>query len=54
MSSSEKESREKVAVLEARITELLGKISKVNRDSEEYSSMDNELLKLMRLKKELA
>ncbi|WP_404449632.1 ABC-F type ribosomal protection protein [Sutcliffiella horikoshii] len=53
-SSSEKESREKVAILEARITELLGKISMVNRDSEEYSSMDNELLKLMRLKKELA
>lgn len=54
MSSSEKESREKVAILEARITELLGKISMVNKDSEEYYSMDNELLILMKLKKELA
>ncbi|WP_226680829.1 ribosomal protection-like ABC-F family protein [Sutcliffiella horikoshii] len=53
-SSSVKETREKIAVLEARITELLGKISMVDRDSDEYSSMDNELLQLMQLKKELA
>ena len=54
VSSSEKEAREKVAILEARITELLGKISMVNKDSQEYSDIDNELLKLMQLKKELA
>ncbi|KPB04274.1 ribosomal protection-like ABC-F family protein [Bacillus sp. CHD6a] len=53
-SSTVKETREKVAVLEARITELLGKISMVDRESEEYFTMDEELLKLMRLKKELA
>ncbi|NLP53138.1 ribosomal protection-like ABC-F family protein [Bacillus sp. RO1] len=49
-----KETREKIAVLEARITELLGKISMVDRESDEYSSMDEELLQLMQLKKELA
>lgn len=54
VSSSEKEAREKVAILEAKITELLGKISMVNKDSQEYSDIDNELLKLMQLKKELA
>lgn len=54
VSSSENETREKVAILEARITELLGKISLVDRDSVEYSSMDNELLQLMQIKKELA
>ncbi len=53
-SSSVKETREKVAVLEARITELLGKISMVDRASEAYSDMDDELLKLMQLKRELA
>lgn len=54
VSSSQKETREQVALLEARITELLGKISMVDRDSDEYSTMDDELLKLMHLKKELA
>ncbi|ART76041.1 ABC transporter ATP-binding protein [Sutcliffiella horikoshii] len=54
VSSSEKETREKLAILEARITELLGKISMLKRDSQEYSDIDNELLKLMQLKKELA
>ncbi|MGD6782315.1 ribosomal protection-like ABC-F family protein [Sutcliffiella horikoshii] len=53
-SSSEKEAREKLAILEARITELLGKISMVSKDSEEYCHIDTELLQLMQLKKELA
>ncbi|WP_223701771.1 ribosomal protection-like ABC-F family protein [Sutcliffiella deserti] len=54
VSSSVKETREQRVVLEARITELLGKISMVSKDSEEYSAMDEELFKLMQLKRELA
>ncbi|KMJ58350.1 ABC transporter ATP-binding protein [Bacillus sp. LL01] len=54
VSSTVKETREKIAVLEARITELLGKISMVSKDSDEYSAMDDELLKLMQLKRELS
>ncbi|WP_339145539.1 MULTISPECIES: ABC-F type ribosomal protection protein [unclassified Sutcliffiella] len=54
VSSSEKETREQIAILEAKITELLGKITMVNKDSKEYSDMDDELLKLMQLKRELA
>ncbi|MCG1020335.1 ribosomal protection-like ABC-F family protein [Sutcliffiella horikoshii] len=54
VSPSEKETKEKIAVLEAKITELLGKISMVNRDSQEYFDMDDELHKLMQLKRELA
>jgi macrolide transport system ATP-binding/permease protein len=54
VSSSEKETMEQIAILEAKITELLGKITMVNKDSKEYSDMDDELLKLMQLKRELA
>ncbi len=53
-SSSVIEKREQVALLDSRITELLGKITMVDRQSDEYTAMDKELLKLMQIKKELA
>lgn len=53
-SSSVIEKREQVALLDSRITELLGKITMVDRQSDEYTAMDKELLKLMQIKKGFA
>ncbi|WP_273834035.1 ribosomal protection-like ABC-F family protein [Guptibacillus sedimenti] len=43
--------REELAVLETKMTELLGKISYLSVGTEEYESIDKELMKLMDLKR---
>ncbi|WP_226658988.1 ribosomal protection-like ABC-F family protein [Pseudalkalibacillus hwajinpoensis] len=43
--------RQELAVLETKMTELLGKISYLSAGTEEYESIDKELMKLMDLKR---
>ncbi|CAG9620643.1 ribosomal protection-like ABC-F family protein [Sutcliffiella rhizosphaerae] len=50
---SRKEHLEKLAILETKITELLGKICIVNKESEEYAVLDRELVSVMGMKKML-
>jgi macrolide transport system ATP-binding/permease protein len=50
---SKQEKRERLAVLDTKITELLGKISVLHRGTKEYEKIDQELLKLMKLKKDI-
>ncbi|MCA0993384.1 ribosomal protection-like ABC-F family protein [Pseudalkalibacillus hwajinpoensis] len=45
--------REELAVLETKMTELLGKISYLAVGTEEYKSIDKELMKLMDLKRKI-